>query len=189
MRPVLVLGPSRWTQTRRRLRRTRPPSIGEGHRRVLTETTPVELRRALASTLIEHGIRALLFEDWQRRPGESHTRAFQRLVRVVRVGRFFVLWPRGASLLGLDWELGFLATRVESQQLDPRRIVLLLECGVVRLDLETGIASIGEPGNRTRYFEDLVTWRCPVSIWSTYEEMLERGLYRAMEELSSSPRA
>jgi hypothetical protein len=170
MRSVLVLGPSRWTQMR----------VVPGYSGAIT---PIELRRALATMLIDHGIKAILFEDWTGKPGESHSRAFQRLIRARHVDRFFVLWPKGTSLLGVDWELGFLAGRVESGRLNPGRIVLLLETGVVREDLEAGTYSIGEPGNRTRYFEDLVTWECPISLWTRYEEMLRKGLRRAIEEL------
>lgn len=183
MNSVLVLGPSRWARAREPAGGTETSGGKRSDRRRPSVPTPLGLRRKLAESLEEHGIRAVLFEDWTRQVGESYSGAFRRLIRVAQVDRFLVLWPRHASLLGVDWELGFLASRIESGELNPRRIVLLLESGVVREDLEQGTASIGEPGNRTRYFEDLVTWECPISEWSNLDDLLGRSLHRALARL------
>jgi hypothetical protein len=50
---------------------------------------------------------------------------------------------------------------------------------VARIDLEAGSLSIGEPGNRTRYFEDLVSWGCPVTVGSSYVDLVSKALRRA----------
>lgn len=124
-----------------------------------------------------------MFEDWPLEPNEAHSHAFSRLIDVLRVDVFAVLWPKRAAMFGVDWEFGFLAGRIDSGALDPRRILLLPESGVVRRDLESGTLSIGEPGHRTRYFQDLVTWRCPISSWSGYEEMLRKGVRGVLDAL------
>lgn len=133
-------------------------------------------------SLNAHGFEALVFEDWPKRPRETLTGALRRIIRVVRVRSFFILWPKNASLLGVNWELGILADRVECGRLDPRAIVLLVENGIIHFDLEEGMMSIGEPGNRTRYFDDLLIWQCPITRWSTYLDLTRRVLWRAAEQ-------
>lgn len=183
MSTTLVLGPSRWTRARGRVGPTRRQSWVREDPSRARRRSPLGLRRDLVRELRRHGIRALVFEDWPREPNEAHSHAFARLIDIVRVDVFAVLWPRHAKMFGVDWEFGFLAGRVASGALDPRRILLLLESGVVRRHLESGTISVGEPGNRTRYFQDLVTWRCPISTWSGYDTMLRTGVRGVLEVL------
>ncbi len=141
MRSILVLGPSRWTRARGR--RASKSSL-KGVRLfpgLPAPVTPLDLRRLIASALREHGIDGRLFEDWSRESGESYSRAFQRLIQVARIDRFLIIWPRGAFLLGVDWELGLLSSLIESDKLDSRRVALLVEAGVTRQDLTTGTLS------------------------------------------------
>lgn len=180
---ALVLGPSRWTRTRMAVR-------GSGSRSSACDgpvrtkgRSPLELRRDLVQALSLTGVRALVFEDWPIGPDEAHSHAFSRLIDIVRVDVFAVLWPRRARMFGVDWEFGLLAGRIDSGALDPRRILLLPERRVARGNLEDGTFSIGEPGNRTRYFQDLVTWRCPISTWSGYDDILRKGVRGVLEAL------
>jgi hypothetical protein len=187
MSHALILGPSSWRRglPRPPLRGFAPRNGSRGARESLP--TPLEIRRALAAALASGGCNASLFEDWPKQPGGSYTRSFRECLRSLRVDQFFLIWPKGASLLGVDWELGILAERIEGGRLDPSRIVLFLETGVGRVDLRLGLLSIGEPGNRTRYFEDLLRWGCPFSFWSTYAELLDRAWQRASQMNTSNP--
>jgi hypothetical protein len=181
MSSILILGPSTWTRRRgsaSTLRSVRSPgSVEEGG----STLTPLEARRLLARALNSAALPAVLFEDWPKESRHTLTQSFRQLIQSVGVRSFFVLWPRGTSLLGVNWELGLLADRVESGRLEPRKIVPLSEEGIARVDTEAGRLSIGEPGNRTRYFQELLTWGCTVILWSTYPELLRGALGRARE--------
>jgi len=176
MTTALVLGPSVWARGRARTARTE-------------HLSPLAIREVLAEQLRAHKVRTLLFEEYPRKVGETHTHALRRLLRTARVNRFIVLWPRGASLLGVNWELGLLADRVEGHRLDADRILLLLQNGVARFDADAGVISFGEVGNRTRYFEDLVSWGCRVFYWSNTRHLLSRGVPGLARQLLATQRS
>jgi hypothetical protein len=181
---TLILGPSRWSRKTSALEYDRTVPLVRSDNRQRRPISPLEMRRILVRVLTSHGFEAVIFEDWAKRSKESHTHAFRRLLRSRPIRSYLIIWPRGASLLGLNWEFGILADRVESGRINPRRIVLLLEQGVARRDLESGILSLGETGNRTRYFEDLLTWGCPISIWSGFSDLCRRALRRSSENVA-----
>jgi hypothetical protein len=139
----------------------------------------LDLRRSVATALASRGHEPILFEDLPKKPNETLTRSFRDLLPTIAEGGIFVLWPKDASMHGVDWELGILGDRIEERTLDPARVILLLERGVGRVDFHANRFSIGQPGSRTRYFEDLIAWGCPISVWSTYSELLRRAVLRA----------
>lgn len=111
-------------------------------------------------------------EDKQARPGEPHTRRFFRIIQERYVQTFLVYWPLGARLHGLDKEFGHLTEWIERGHLLPEQVFVLTESGRLEDDPETGVMSINEPGNRTRWYEDFYAYGCPIRVWDN-----ERSLF------------
>ncbi len=102
--------------------------------------------------------------------GETHTALFQRLVRELPVGRFLLYWPFGAQRAGLDVEIGFLLSKLAGGV--PLDIRVLIESGTRAAGrVVGGVFESVELGRRTRYYQDLVEYRCPVVEWEDYEAL------------------
>ncbi len=81
-------------------------------------------------------------------------------------------WPYGAQRSGLDVELGFLLEALQRG-----------ESPDVRLFMEVGRHAVGrildgqmvflERGHRTRYYEDLSEYGCPIIERENYQSLLE----------------
>lgn len=161
---VMVLGPSKWRpRVQPRLpgwiRRELPPTWRPKNAATLS---PLDIRGALA-----HHVKGVIMEGHQRRPREANTTLFKRVARQHRVTQFFVYWPFGAQRSGLDWELAILCDRLdEGEDLDVR-VFVEDRAGSV----QSGQFESNEMGRRTTYYEDLVTFGCPIIEWSTYDEL------------------
>ncbi|MGQ0535088.1 MAG: hypothetical protein ACT4PT_03345 [Methanobacteriota archaeon] len=150
---VLVLGPTKWIDDR-------DPS------RVLNGA-PLEIRRAIAGRIREIGIVAIVLEDQAKRDDEDNFAFFLRLIDENDVGSFLVFWPFGARLHGLDVEIGHLLTRLSDGSLEPDDVYVLAEKRALDIEAKDGALAWSEPGNRTRYHEDLVARGCQIRRWST----------------------
>lgn len=168
---VIVLGPSRWLE--------------ESPEASCLKETPLAGRKRVADTLRSMGCEATLMEDHDRRNGEEHFDLLLRVLdeRVVRT--FLVLWPLGARLHGLEVELGHLLTEVSADRLAPGDVYLLAEKENVGVDGDSGTVAWSEPGNRTRYNEDLVALGCPVRRWRTERGLLSQARAGGLEHLTA----
>lgn len=121
----------------------------------------------MVGTLAGAGCRASMMELHSTLGGETHTALFQRLVRELPVGRFLLYWPYGAQRAGLDVEIGLLLARLAGGV--PLDVRVLIESGIhVAGRIVRGVFESVEVGKRTRYYQDLVEYRCPVVEWEDY---------------------
>ena len=166
MTSTLILGPSRWD------RNTHSGLPGWLVRRASEDrSSPLGVRRGIATFLRDLNVSALVMEDWPEKKGESRSNRFLRVAREARVTTFLVFWPRGGRLHGLTWELSKLESDVRDGRLDRRHVRLLVEEGVMTVDEATGEATFVEVGNRTTYYQDLVDLRCPIHLWPDYDHL------------------
>lgn len=149
---IMVLGPSRWRES-------------AGHS--FLRGSPLEIRRDLASLMCKDGATAFVMEDHEPGESEDNFGFFQRLVDERQVTTFVLFWPLGARLHGLDVEIGYILTQLEAMALRPRDVYLLAEKRLIDLRSREAVLAWSEPGNRTRYHEDLVARGCKVRRWST----------------------
>lgn len=147
----MLLGPSRWFDE------TGHPAL---------DRTPFEIRCALARFLDELGVDTVLMEDEVKDPGQTHFDLFLRLVEERQVSTFVIFWPIGARLHGLEVEVGYLLSSLSKGTLSPDAVYLLAEERALGLDGRSSTVAWSEPGNRTRYHEDLVAHGCPIRRWS-----------------------
>lgn len=173
----MVLGPSRWRD-------------GTGTRREPAEAeqveTPLELRRRVARALDRIDVEALLLEDQPPKDPEDHFRLFTTTIRDRDVTTFLLVWPLGARLHGLDVEIGYLLARLEDATLGPDDIFLLAEHAVVGIDTgpsdtDRAVLAWSEPGNRTRYHQDLIARGCPIRRWSSVESLERHAVAVGLE--------
>lgn len=140
--------------------------------------TPIDIRAALVGGILAEGHDATMMEMHSRRTGETNIGLFKRIVREEDVDRFFVYWPAHAQRAGVDVELGALLTWLDDGvDLD------------VRVFVETGAGTTAsgkfestEAGHRTRYYEDLVVYECPIIEWEDV-----RALFTAVGIHAGSP--
>lgn len=177
---VLVLGPSKW-------RAGNHPSLPECVSFFLPEDwpvrgthqlTPLDLRAALVGALVRAECRATMMEMQVPEPGETHTALFQRLVRDLPVDRYLLYWPYGSQRAGLDVEIGFLLAQFEAGACPDVRV--LVQAGAHAAGrIEGGDFIVLEGGRRTRYYEDLVRYGCPIVEWedssALWSAVLEHG--------------
>ncbi len=174
---VLVIGPSKW---RARYRPILPAWIPrffpEGWPTPGTRgPTPLDVRAALVGSLVREGCEATMMELHQAEPGETHTALFQRLVRELPVERYLLYWPYGSQRAGLDVEIGFLLAKLEEGT--PLDVRVLVEAGVHAAGRVARGAFVAlELGRRTRYYQDLVEYRCPVVEWEDYQALWTSAL-------------
>lgn len=181
---ILVLGPSNWARGHKP---SLPTELAEllprtWVRRGLDVLWPIDIRALLVALLRREGHDAVLMEEDPRGRREPHLRHFARLVRGHREGRFFVYWPLGANLHGLDWELSHLGTRIEDRLIDAEQVHLFLERGVAETDDEADLLVFREEGGRTYYDSDLGIWACRLHLWSDYDELMEKVIASGGEE-------
>jgi hypothetical protein len=158
MSSIFVLGPSEWLKPRRK-----PFSA--------VSENPLDARRGLAKLIGKHGISAVVMEDEPEQPGEAAVRKFRRILMGRKVGTILVFWPLGAKLHGLEVEIGFLLKALTEDAIAPDRIVILCERQVMAISSE-GVLSLNEPGNRTRYHQDLIDLGCPVRRWTSVKGLI-----------------
>lgn len=168
---VIVLGPSRWLE--------------DAPEASCLEETPLAARERVADTLLSMGCEATLMEDHDRRPSEEHFDLLLRVLDEQDARTFLVLWLLGARLHGLEVELGYLLTELSADRLAPEDVYLLAEKGNVGVDGESGTVAWSEPGNRTRYHEDLVALGCPVRRWRTERGLLSQARAVGLEHLTA----
>lgn len=142
---------------------------------------PLLARRRLAKTLRSAGADVVVMEDEPDAPGENHLAKFQRIVRERGVTTYFLYVPLGARLHGLSVEVGHLLTRIQDCDLDPARVHLALQQGATSVD-DDGVLALSEPGNRTRYYEDLVDEGCPVHRWGDRHALARHAVAVLLED-------
>lgn len=80
-------------------------------------------------------------------------------------------WPYGAQRSGLDVEVGFLLDAFGRGQSPDVR--LFIEAGKHAAGrILHGQLTFLESGRRTRYYEDLSEYGCPIVEWGSYESLL-----------------
>lgn len=141
----------------------------------------MEIRRNLARLLPGFGIHTVLMEDEKRKPGEAHFDLFLRLVEERQVATFVIFWPIGARLHGLEVELGYLLSRLSDGTLSPEDVYLLAEERTLGVDERASMLAWSEPGNRTRYHQDLVAHGCPIRRWSDPSSLLAQAAAIGLE--------
>lgn len=153
---MMLLGPSRW-QTHI----THP----------ILDQDPLQVRKRLAAIARSLGAPALLMEEQEPRPEEDNFAFFARIIQRWNVTSFILFWPLGARLHGLDVEIGHILTRLEEDDLSVEDVYLLAEKRIIDIDAKDGIIAWSEPGNRTRYHEDLIARGCPVRRWESKQSL------------------
>lgn len=164
------------------------PSVWLDDDRVASQAPddPLEMRRRIATALRARDLDAFLMEDEEQRDGESNTAFFRRLVTERAVQRFLVYWPLGARLHGLDVEAGGILQWLERGVLEPDRIYLIVERGVVD---DGPVSALSEPGNRTRYHEDFERYEVRIRVWDDPYSLRQHLFWFAIEtqDAPSSP--
>lgn len=153
---IMVLGPTLWREAR-------------GH--AVVRQSPLDARRALAQLIREQGTDAVIMEERNPATGEDNFAFFRRLIDEASVRTFVLFWPLGARLHGLDVEIGYLLSQMEEGRLDARDVYLLAEKRLLGVRSGEAILAWSEPGNRTRYHEDLVARGCRIRRWSSEDAL------------------
>ncbi len=166
---VFLLGPSRWASNNDDERTLR--------------LSPLEVRRATAAYMRRSGAPTVLLEDQVRPDDEDHFQVFLDTINHYRVRSFVLFWPMGARLHGLDVEIGHILTRIHEKEIAPQDVYLLAEKRHLGHTLE-GMIAWAEPGNRTRYHEDLVAAGCNIRRWSTPRTLRVQAQSIAMDHKS-----
>lgn len=133
------------------------------------------------------GTAATIMEDEPEREGENNFAMFRRLIHEGHPITYLVLVPLNARLHGISVELGHLLTLIQENRLDAGRVHLFLQSLLGPLD-EDGVLALNEPGNRTRYYEDLVDEGCPIHRWADWRELNNHAVAVALEDDSVSRR-
>lgn len=141
--------------------------------------SPLDIRAALVGHLMEQGHDATAMEMHDRRASETNIGLFLRVVREQDVEQFFVYWPANAQRAGLDVELGALLTWLHEGRDPDIRIFVEENAGTTA----NGAFESLEKGQRTRYYEDLASYGCPIVEW---EDM--RALFTAVAIHAGSPK-
>lgn len=149
-------------------------------------TDPMRARRRLAEFLRGAGALVVVMEDEPDASGENNLAKFQRLVRDHGVTTYLLHIPLGARLHGVSIEVGHLLTRIQDGALDPARVHLALQHEAAPVDDE-GVLALAEPGNRTRYYEDLLDEGCPVHRWRDGRELIRHAVAVAVEDVRLRP--
>lgn len=163
---VMVLGPSRWR------------SQDQGHD--VLDASPLDVRRRIVAKVRELGVNGVLLEDAAEEVPMDNFESFLRTVAGHHVQTFILFWPIGARLHGLDVELGYLLTRMSEGTLAPEDVGLLAQQHRFEEDTLDEVIAYSEPGNRTRYHDDLMARGCPVYRWSNAGQLWRQ--VRAMAE-------
>ena len=145
------------------------------------DDSPLHARRWLARFLRSTGVDVVVMEEEPDAPGENNLAKFQRLVREHDVTAYLLHVPVGARLHGLSVEVGHLLTRIQDGDLDPARVHLALQLGAASVG-DDGVLALAEPGNRTRYYEDLIDEGCPVHRWSDRRSLVRHAVAVAVED-------
>lgn len=153
---IMLLGPTKWR--------------GEGRHPIL-RGSPLDTRLALAQLMRDEGAGAFIMEERDAAAGEDNFAFFRRLIREKSVRTFVLFWPFGARLHGLDVEIGHLLSQMEEGRLDAREVYLLAEKRLLGIRSRRATLAWSEPGNRTRYHEDLVARGCRIRRWANEEAL------------------
>jgi len=154
--------------------------LGPGRDEKGTEA-PLQARREIARRMNATGMRPLVMEDEEDREDENNFAKFRRLIDENQPVTFAVLVPLNCRLQGISVELGHLLTLIHEGRLDAGRVHLLLQSLLAPLD-ENGVLALNEPGNRTRYYEDLIDEGCPVHRWADWRELNNHAVAVALED-------
>lgn len=154
---VFVLGPSVW--------------VDPGNVQSTLANKPLETRQELAELGQRFGVDAFMMEGQPVRDGEIHSDLFRRLVVEKDVQSFLILLPLGCRLLGLEKELGALLEWISQGWLEPDRLFVLAEAALWDDSDDGAMGALNEPGNRTRYHEDLVSIDARIRLWDDRESL------------------
>lgn len=171
----MILGPTKWGPGNRPSPLTRgmlDPHLPPGWEPPQSPR-PIDVRAAAKGILRNQGRLAVLMEEHETREKESNTDLFHRVRQEAGVTRFMVYWPAGAQRTGLDWELGILTSEISQNNLDPDRILLLVQEAAASIRTDSGELESHERGQRTRYYNDLVQHGCPFALWRDHAGFLD----------------
>lgn len=142
---------------------------------------PLRVRQELARRMRSTGTHAIVMEDEPDREGENNFAKFRRLIDENRPVTYLVLVPLHARLHGISVEIGHLLTLIQEGRLDSGRVHLFLQSLLASVDHD-GALALNEPGNRTRYYEDLIDEGCPVHRWTDRRELNNHAVSVALED-------
>lgn len=169
---IMILGPSLWLD---------PENVSSD----LAET-PLDARRHLAAMGLNFLVDSFVMEDQEQAEGETHTDLFRRLVVEHDVQSFLVVLPIGCRLHGLEKEFGALLEWMAQGWLRPEQVFVLAEKATWHESNEGAMGALSEPGNRTRYHDDLVAYDVRVRVWDDGNS-LDAHAISAFAETRSAP--
>lgn len=167
---IIVLGPSEW--------------LGASDGKRVLDAKPLDVRRRIVAAMKPFAS-SFVLEDEKQREHETNIEFLLRTLKERDVQKFVVFWPYGARLHGLGIEAGHLLSELAHDRLDPRFVVVLAERRALRVDPSRGVFEFAEPGNRTRYYQDLVAYGCPIRRWTTEASLLRLSRAIAFERALS----
>lgn len=174
MPSVFILGPSRWLDADNVLSRL--------------EGDPLETRRALVDLAGRFDAEAFVMEDQEPQQDETNSAMFRRLVRERDVQAFLVLLPLGARLHGVEKEFGALLEWLEQGWLTGDKVYVLAEKSLYEESEDGQWGALSEPGNRTRYHEDLPAHDVRLRLWDDIGSMTAHAI-SVFAEARSNPTA
>ncbi len=173
MRSVFVLGPTTW-------RAGFHPRVPAGlagelpawwERRGRPGLSPLDIRALLVEDLRQEGHAATLMELWEPQGKELRTARFHRIEKGAHIDTYVIYWPEGGHTEGMSWEFHGLIKALLDGHVAAEAVRVFPEVGVLGLDGETGLITLGEKDRRTTYFQDLMDAECPIAPWTTYDEL------------------
>lgn len=147
---------------------------------------PLQERLELARRMRATGTDAIVMEEEADIEGENNFAKFQRLIQERGVTTYLLVVPLKSRLHGLSVEIGHLLTEIQERRLPAAHVHVAAQILLASVDDE-GVMALKEPGNRTRYYEDLIDEGCPVHRWKNRVELNRHAAAVALEDSLRAP--
>lgn len=154
------------------------PGMWDPARRPVADPSPMQVRRAIAKTMKEHGHRVILMEDDPDRPGEDYIQKFDRLLRD-RVTDVVLYWPSAAKMQTTYDELILLCDRRGFLKRESVRLWALHHSSVATIKRDE--FKVLETGNRSRYLTAVARLGLRPLEWSDEGELEAQARLLAAE--------
>lgn len=145
------------------------------------DDAPLQARLELARRMRATGTDAVVMEGTPDVEDENNFEKFRRLILEQGVTTFFLVVPLNSRLHGLSVEIGHLLTEIQAGRLPAARVHIAPQILLASIDDE-GLMALKEPGNRTRYYEDLIDEGCPIHRWRNWAELNRHAAAVALED-------
>lgn len=143
--------------------------------------TPLQARLELARRMRATGTDVVVMEDEPDVEGENHFAKFLRLTQQRKVTTFLLIVPLKSRLHGLSVEIGHILTEIQEGRLPAGQVHIAPQILLASID-DAGVMALQEPGNRTRYYEDLIDEGCPIHRWKDWAELNHHVAAVALED-------